>query len=349
MSAMPLRQPSPGPSRGAVLPRAACGGASAVGCPRRRAIGGARAWALGALAWALMGVSTARAEPSQLGPTPADGQGQAAAPAAPAAPSARALRAAEHDARAKLLEDRFQAGVSAYRAGDHGEARRIWSDLLASDPPTLPPGHGQPLDFDVSRLLYNLGNASLRCGQPLEALGAYSAALRLRPRDPDVLANLVRARAAAGLPEAPAPRLAQQLTDRLSWSTPAERRWLALFGLMPVAVALLFEALAGGRQARRALVLCLLLAIGAAAPLGYELLGPTPPQALVVVPGGAPLFSEPRLDARQVGLAPAGEALRELDRLPGWRRIEDSSGLAAWTPADGLFRLAPPFGKRLRP
>ena len=346
MSAMPLRQPSPGPSRGAVLPRAACGGASAVGCPRRRAIGGARAWALGALAWALMGVSTARAEPSQLGPTPADGQGQAAAPAAP---SARALRAAEHDARAKLLEDHFQAGVLAYRAGDHGEARRIWSDLLASDPPLLPPGHGQPLDFDVSRLLYNLGNASLRCGQPLEALGAYTAALRVSPRDRDLGSNLARARAAAGLPEAPAPRLSQQLCAWLAWPTPAERRWLVLFALVPLGLALLYEALAGGREARRALALCLLLACGAAAPLGYELLGPSPADALVVAPGGAPLYSEPRLEARQVGLAPAGEALRELDRLPGWRRIEDPSGLAAWTPADGLFRLAPPFGKRPRP
>lgn len=278
-------------------------------------------------------------------PLPASGPaGQAASP-----PSPRALRAAEYDARAKLLEDRFQAGVSAYRAGDYGEARRLWSDLLASAPKMPSPGHGQPLHFDVGRLLYNLGNACLRCGQPLEALGAYSAALRLAPRDAALRANLARARAAAGLAEPPAPRLVQQLSGWLDWPTPAERRWMALLGLLPLALALLYEALAGGRGARRALAACLLLAAAAAAPLAHELLGPSAPEVLVVSPGGAPLYSEPRLEARQVGQAAAGETLRELDALPGWRRVVGPGGPAAWTPAGGLFHLEPPFGKRLRP
>lgn len=285
-------------------------------------------------------------EGAQAGaPSPAtEPDGQAAS-----RPSARALRAAEYDARAKLLEDRFQAGVSAYRAGDYGEARRLWSDLLASAPKMLAPGHGQPLHFDVGRLLYNLGNACLRCGQPLEALGAYSAASRLAPRDAALRANLARARAAAGLPEAPPPRLTRQLAAWLAWPTPAERRWMALLGLLPVALALLYEALAGGRGARRALAVCLLLAAGAAAPLFHELLGPSAPEVLVVSPGGAPLYSEPRLEARQVGQAAAGETLRELDALPGWRRVAGPTGPAAWTPAGGLFHLEPPFGKRLRP
>lgn len=277
------------------------------------------------------------ADPSKLEP------GVEALPGVPET-SARRLRAAEHDARCAELEARFQAGVSAYRAGDYGEARALWRALLREAPAPLPPGHGQPLVFSPAALLFNLGNACLRTGVPLEALAAYEAARRLNPRDGAIRANLERARLAAGLDLPARPGPWQRLTEWLRWLQPGERRWLALLGAVPLALALLYEALAGGAAARRWLLLALLAASVACLPLGFERFGPPPADAMVVAAAGAQLNSEPRDDAKTVGRVAAGEMCLEIDRLPGWCRIQREDGQRGWLPTAAIFRLSAPLG-----
>jgi tetratricopeptide (TPR) repeat protein len=283
----------------------------------------------------------------QDGSSPAEpGALQTGVEAPPGAPetSARRLRAAEHDARCAELEARFQAGVSAYRAGDYGEARDLWRALLREAPAPLPPGHGQPLVFSSAALLFNLGNACLRTGVPLEALAAYEAARRLNPRDSAIRANLERARLAAGLDLPAPPGPWQRMTEWLRWLQPGERRWLALLGAVPLALALLYEALAGGAAARRWLVLTLLGAVLACLPLCFERFGPEPADAMVVAAAGAQLNSEPREDAKAVGRVAAGEMCLEIDRLPGWRRIQRGDGQRGWLPTAAIFRISAPLG-----
>src|SRR5580765_6166138 len=76
--------------------------------------------------------------------------------------------------------ERFQAGVEAFRAGDHRAASSLWRGLLDERGTELDPG----------LLCYDLGNAAFRAGRVLEAVGWYTAALRFDPRNQAGWANL---------------------------------------------------------------------------------------------------------------------------------------------------------------
>lgn len=71
----------------------------------------------------------------------------------------------------------FQRGLSLYDEGRYNEAIDAFEEILKSDPRR---GH----------VLYNLGNAYYKSGKKGSALGAYYAARRLLPRNPDIRANI---------------------------------------------------------------------------------------------------------------------------------------------------------------
>ncbi len=82
--------------------------------------------------------------------------------------------------------------VAAYRAGDLDTARSLWLELLEAEPRVV-------RGAERGRVLFNLGNLALRAQADLEAVGWYTASLRLRPRDADTWANLEFARLGTGL------------------------------------------------------------------------------------------------------------------------------------------------------
>jgi tetratricopeptide (TPR) repeat protein len=84
----------------------------------------------------------------------------------------------------------FDAANDNYRAGDFSAAAATYEQLLASEGPR-------------ASAYYNLGNSYLQLRQYGQAILAYERARLLSPRDPDLLANLARARKASAAFEEP--------------------------------------------------------------------------------------------------------------------------------------------------
>ncbi len=225
-----------------------------------------------------------------------------------------------------------ERAVEAYRRGDLASARTEWLEVL-DDPTHAPQG------FERARILYDLGNVAYREGRTLEAVGWYTASLRLRPRDADTWNNLEEARSRAKLEPADRGDLSSTLRRLVHSFTAAEARWLALSGLLVVAAALAYEALRGGRMARW-------LAWGAVGfaglvtvPCVVGWLGEDDRPLIVVQADGAALRSEPRPSAATTSDLPAGEVVEHLDDLPDWTKVRTPSGVEGWVAHDALFAL----------
>jgi hypothetical protein len=85
----------------------------------------------------------------------------------------------------------FNEGNAKYRSGDYAAAVASYESLLATVGPR-------------ASVYYNLGNSYHQLRQYGNAILAYERALLLTPRDPDLLANLARARKSAAAFEEPA-------------------------------------------------------------------------------------------------------------------------------------------------
>lgn len=76
------------------------------------------------------------------------------------------------------------AAASAYQGGQYQEAIQEWEALARTTP--------------RGEVFFNLGNSYFKNNQPGQAVAAYLAARSLKPRDPDVTANLNFIRGKAG-------------------------------------------------------------------------------------------------------------------------------------------------------
>jgi hypothetical protein len=221
--------------------------------------------------------------------------------------------------------------IGAYRSGDLARARAEWTALLA-------PEHGIEGD-ERARILYDLGNVAFREGHPLEAVGWYTASLRLRPRDADAWANLEHARREAQLAPADRGDLRATLGRLLGAFTSAEARLLALAGMLAWAATLALEALRGGRAMRWLARGGTLLALLLSTPwLHGAWTRPVHPH-VVVEEGQAIVRSEPRADAAVVAEVNAGEQVEGLDALPAWVKVRAPDGTEGWVGAGSVFAL----------
>jgi hypothetical protein len=231
-----------------------------------------------------------------------------------------------------------QAAVDAYRRGDYAGAKSLWIATLE----TGRDESGAPLpDGERARILYDLGNAAFRAGEPLEAVGWYTASLRLRPRDAETWSNLEHARRTAKLEPADRGDLAATLGRLLTSITHVESQWLALAGAALLALVLAAEALRGGRTLRRLSFVGALVALVTSIP--WIVHGARSDRDTVLVlsteEGGAGLRSEPLSDAAFVARAAAGEEIERLDQLPGWVKVEARDGTAGWIDSRTAFAL----------
>jgi tetratricopeptide (TPR) repeat protein len=229
-----------------------------------------------------------------------------------------AARAAEADA------------VAAYRAGDLATARAAWLAALE---------RADVQGAERARVLYDLGNVAWREGHKLEAVGWYTASLRLRPRDADTWANLEHARREAGLDPADRGDLGATLRRLASAWDGAEARLLALLGLALWAAALAFEALRGGRTARWVALLAFLAAAVLSVPWLHGALTTVQDPVLLVEETKALVRSEPRADAAVVAEVAAGSEVERLDALPGWVKLAAPDGTEGWVAAGSVFAL----------
>jgi tetratricopeptide (TPR) repeat protein len=219
--------------------------------------------------------------------------------------------------------------TEAYRAKEYATAVALWEDALAE-------AQGPR---ERARLLYNLGNGAYRRGDPLVAVGWYTAALRLTPRDAAAWKNLELARSEAGLDPADRGDLAATAQRLLSALTRTEAEWLLLVALLGWAVCLGGEALRGGRPWRRAGWAGLLTVCVCAAPLAWHLMQPGGRPLMVVKEGGAQGRSEPRTDAASLTRLEAGAVVQRRDALPGWMCVE-AGGKRVWIRERAVFELA---------
>lgn len=234
----------------------------------------------------------------------------------------------------------FETGVAAWREGRHARAEELWRETLRVLGPPREPSSSDEVLFDRHAVLFDLGNAAFRGARYLEAIGWYRAALRYEPRHAGTRANLELATARAGLdPHASASDTLGVWRSYLAAWTPGEARWLALFGLAPLALALLVEAVRGGRAAALWALACFAAALLLVAPLLHLRATADDVPYLVVDPNGTALRSEARAAAATVGRIEAGATVQRVDALPEWVRVETDAGASGWVPADDVFEL----------
>jgi hypothetical protein len=177
---------------------------------------------------------------------------------------------------------------------------------------------------EVGAYWYNLGAARFRLGEDAAALGAWTRAARLLPRNRNVQRALVLVPAANG---ASASELA------VSPLTPDEL-WLIGF----IVWTLGWAGLAVSRRVRgRWLIMlgCAATFIGAAEGLRWWYARPV----AVVINEGAMLVS-PSERAPRVTTLPKETSVLVRETRAGWALVEDGSGHRGWTERSGLIPLA---------
>lgn len=111
------------------------------------------------------------------------------------------VEANENAPAAMPPSQRFAEGNASYAAGDYATAAAQFAQVAAEHPSLA--------------AYYNLGNSYFRLGQYGQAIAAYEKARAINPAQPEVLANLDRAREAARIAE-PVPTRWEQYARKLS-------------------------------------------------------------------------------------------------------------------------------------
>lgn len=235
---------------------------------------------------------------------------------------ANAGRAAD----SSISTDPFDAAVTAY---DEGRFELAYEGFNAAID-----RHGE-----TPNLLYNLANCAYQMGDRSEALAKYQRALRLAPRDPDILGNLEFVRHQVGLPPLHDPQnprqLVVELRDRLR---PDE--WLTLACLL-LGAALAFAGVRLATARRGSGVIAAVLAgVAAICCVAVVLQYRTTyrSESHAVAAGGVTPLTAPSELAEPVEamVVRGGENVRVLERRGDWRRIRIGQA-EGWVQRDNLF------------
>lgn len=221
----------------------------------------------------------------------------------------------------------FDTANQAYSAGDYAAAAAGYEALLTAEGPR-------------ASVYYNLGNSYQKLKRPGHAILAYERARLITPRDPDLAANLTRARkSAAAFDESGMnPRLEAVLgyLSRHEWSWVTAGCALAL-GVC-VFIATVFRP---GRSTRQALGVISVLALlaGAGGATALWLRRDEAARGIVLTPNAAVRLS-PFADADSVGTAGVGHSVRLLESRAGFRYIEiPNASLKGWISATDVAAI----------
>ena len=238
---------------------------------------------------------------SSAPPTAAAAAPATSAPAAPSVSSGKPVNAT----------DAFNAGVSAYDAGDFVKAR---DQFLAAENTAVSPA-----------LEYNLGNAFFQNSDYGQAVLHYLRSLSLDPRNPDARQNLAMAWQAASV-AVPEPTRLDQLAANLS-----RNGWtLALTICGWVALYLLFLPKLYRWRGAAPWLLCATFFIGAvvaaAALYGVSLHA----NDGVVLHADTSLKISPSANSKPTGLLQPGETAEILQRHGNYFDVRTADGRAGW-------------------
>ena len=227
--------------------------------------------------------------------------------------------------RAEMDADRaFAAARDAYERQQFEEAAAHYESILSNG-------------FASAELHFNLGNTRYRLGDTGRAVAEYRRALYLRPRDPDLRANLAIAQQQAGALSATEPAWMQVLgrVSRTEWRSIAlVAYWLTSW----IGVAYFLA----GRPAvlRRAALVTLAAALLALAGLQRWRLLDSHPEAVVTRAGAQALFA-PMENAQPHFALPPGSLVRVREHSGSWIKVE-AGRQEGWVPDLYCEQLSPP-------
>ena len=236
------------------------------------------------------------------------------------------------DASDEFTSEFDAQALAAYRAEDFAVASELWQSAVDAES-----GNAR----ERARWMANLGNCAARLDDWTHAAAWFDASLRLRPRDADTRKKLEFARNEAGWTPADRGDLASTTARVLGAFTEDEARWLALLGLLPLAIALVGEALRGSRTWRRAIVVGFVLWAISLAPCLHAHFTRGADLVVVVAPGGVAARSEPRDSAERLERLESGTQLERIDALPDWAKLRGPEGRVLWVPSASIFALDP--------
>lgn len=222
-----------------------------------------------------------------------------------------------------------------FDAGDFSGAVMAYGEILAEKGPD-------------AAVYYNLGNSYQRLKQYGPAILAYERAKLLKPRDPDLTANLTLARKAATAFEEPGryPRLEAVISylsrDEWSWLTGGGALVLGVLALMRGAVA--WPRRLGMPAAFVTGFACLAIVAGSAALWMRK----DEAKRGIVLPENASVLLSPFEKAETIGSAAAGRVVRLGGKTGGFRYVEvPGSTLRGWLSEKDVEPVQPevPDGK----
>ena len=225
-------------------------------------------------------------------------------------------------ANAGTAED-FTAANRSYADGDYAAARRGYERALADGPRV--------------NVLYNLGNAFFRLGEPGRAALEYERVLALQPRHPDATANLklAREKSAARVPEDP------WWQRGLLWLPAGTATALAVGACW--FFLLLGASLAWRRKGAARLLACglgVLLAAGYAAGVCWA--AREREHIAIVIATRAEARSEPAGRSTVIETLPPGSSVRAISEQAGWTYCRLPGGQRGWLAPATVESLVPP-------
>ena len=225
-------------------------------------------------------------------------------------------------AMAGTAED-FTAANRSYADGDYAAARRGYERTLADGPRV--------------NVLYNLGNAFFRLGEPGRAALEYERVLALQPRHPDATANLklAREKSAARVPEDP------WWQRGLLWLPAGTATALAVGACW--FLLLLGASIAWRRKGVARILACgfgVMLAAGYAAGVCWA--AQERGRIALVIASRAEARSEPAGRSTITETLPPGSRVRMISEQAGWTYCRLPGGQPGWLPPSTIEPLVPP-------
>ena len=224
--------------------------------------------------------------------------------------------------------DSPEAAMTAYDEGNFAGAEQYYRTLKKASAPS-------------SKLFYNIGNCLYQQGKYAQALASYESALRISPRDSDILENLNLTRRKLSLPE-------KNLLEAPSDVPPYLRdllrpdEWLLV---LSIGAALVFLSL-GLRRSMSRPVWCAVLASGgvvmaaAFAAVLAQSVSSYDDRAAIVVVRSAPVYALPSTQALRlpdINLQP-GEEVRIVETRLDWVRIR-AGAAEGWVRKNDVQKL----------
>ena len=241
--------------------------------------------------------------------------------------SAKKADSQEKNAAVKVI-DSPEAAMTAYDEGNFAGAEQYYRSLKKASAPS-------------SKLFYNIGNCLFQQGKYAQALAYYESALRIAPRDSDILENLNLTRRKLSLPEknvleAPAD-VPPYLRDLLR---PDE--WLLV---LSVGAALVFLSLGLRRSLGRSFWGAVLASGGVVMVVAFSAVlaqgvSSYDDRAAIVIVRSAPVYALPSTQALRladINLQP-GEEVRIVESRLDWVRIRTGSA-EGWVKKDDVQKL----------